>query len=433
MLVRSAQMNGSSGREVGAKLDLFAEDAAEHSGEVGDEPVQVQHTRPHDLAAAEGEELPREVGGALRGLLDLFERLGEVGAQSGHRELEAGVALDDGEQVVEVVRDAGGELPDGFHFLRLPELRLELEAVGNVLRHDEQMRLSVEGDVLDGNEHVAQVAAIGADLRHGVADGADAGERIIEDDSERKFDRCVADEALAGEAGHRGEGDVDIDEAALRQRLDGEGDGAGEKGCGKARLGAAQFGIREFHGGGALLDHQIEHLDAKVRLLRDDPLLRQRVGELEHLDVVEGLLEDHEVFVHAEARAHFLPRVIGIGGANDDLQGGIDVPQLLDRLDAVPTRGHAHIDERKRVGLLGSERPPHELQRLLPLKCGIQIESACERGGRFRCIENHGFDRFERGVACVRSGEDFSEVFVDRRIVVHYQNARAGRCHASWA
>ena len=39
---------------------------------------------------------------------------------------QVGVALDDGEDVVEIMGDAGGELADGFHFLRVAELGLEI-------------------------------------------------------------------------------------------------------------------------------------------------------------------------------------------------------------------------------------------------------------------------------------------------------------------
>ena len=35
------------------------------------------------------------------------------------------VAVDDGENVVEIVRDAAGELADGLHFLRLAQLFLQ--------------------------------------------------------------------------------------------------------------------------------------------------------------------------------------------------------------------------------------------------------------------------------------------------------------------
>ena len=45
---------------------------------------------------------------------------------------ELAVAGDDGEQVVEVVRDAAGQHADGFHFLRLPELLLQLHPSGDI-------------------------------------------------------------------------------------------------------------------------------------------------------------------------------------------------------------------------------------------------------------------------------------------------------------
>ena len=41
-------------------------------------------------------------------------------------------AGDDGEDVVEVVRDAAGELADGLHLLRLPQLLLGGDLVGEV-------------------------------------------------------------------------------------------------------------------------------------------------------------------------------------------------------------------------------------------------------------------------------------------------------------
>ena len=41
-------------------------------------------------------------------------------------------ALDDRQHVVEVVGDAARELADGFHLLRLPQLRFELPLAGDV-------------------------------------------------------------------------------------------------------------------------------------------------------------------------------------------------------------------------------------------------------------------------------------------------------------
>ena len=56
-------------------------------------------------------------------------------SESGFQLLEQdfGVAVDDHQQVVEVVGDAARQAPDGFHFLRLPELFFQLAALGNVL------------------------------------------------------------------------------------------------------------------------------------------------------------------------------------------------------------------------------------------------------------------------------------------------------------
>ena len=50
------------------------------------------------------------------------------------------VAEDRRQQVVEVVRHAAGQLADGFHLLRLPELRLERLALADIHADAEPMR-----------------------------------------------------------------------------------------------------------------------------------------------------------------------------------------------------------------------------------------------------------------------------------------------------
>ena len=52
---------------------------------------------------------------------------------------EAEIADDGGEQVVEVVRDAAGEVADRLHALRLDQLLLRPPLVGDVLRHADQV------------------------------------------------------------------------------------------------------------------------------------------------------------------------------------------------------------------------------------------------------------------------------------------------------
>ena len=81
-----------------------------------------------DLFAAEGEELARQGGGAVAGLIDLadvaLQRVFRLQSPQG----QFAVAGDHGQQIVEVVRDAARELPDGFHLLRLPELLIFLRS-----------------------------------------------------------------------------------------------------------------------------------------------------------------------------------------------------------------------------------------------------------------------------------------------------------------
>ena len=107
-----------------------AEHAAEHLRGAGQRFVQIDGPGKHRLPAAEGEQLPREIGGALRGRGDAFDILRGRGRQVLLPEEQLGVALDDGEDVVEIVRDARGEQADGLHLLRLQHLLFEAAAAG---------------------------------------------------------------------------------------------------------------------------------------------------------------------------------------------------------------------------------------------------------------------------------------------------------------
>ena len=49
------------------------------------------------------------------------------------------------QKVVEVMRDAPGQLPDGLHFLALHELRLKRFEFGRVLQHRDEGRLACFG------------------------------------------------------------------------------------------------------------------------------------------------------------------------------------------------------------------------------------------------------------------------------------------------
>ena len=58
-----------------------------------------------------------------------------VRRQFGHQG-ERRIALDDHEEIVEIVRHAAGELADGVHFLRLAKLLLEQALLGDVVAED---------------------------------------------------------------------------------------------------------------------------------------------------------------------------------------------------------------------------------------------------------------------------------------------------------
>ena len=96
--------------------------------------VQIQVLGLDDLAAAEGEELAGEVGGALGGQADLLGGVQRFLGQFRRQGKQRGMALNDGEDVVEIMGDAAGELADGFHFLGLAQLGLKILPFGDVAR-----------------------------------------------------------------------------------------------------------------------------------------------------------------------------------------------------------------------------------------------------------------------------------------------------------
>src|SRR5262249_48397482 len=95
-----------------------------------DEVVKSEMLGMKDLAAAESEELACQGGGAVGDFTDLLAispcGLTRVDLVDG----EVGVALDDGEQVVEIVGDATSEASESVHFLRLAKIVFQLFALG---------------------------------------------------------------------------------------------------------------------------------------------------------------------------------------------------------------------------------------------------------------------------------------------------------------
>src|SRR5206468_5117723 len=125
--------------ELQLERDALAERAPCELLHLLDDLVQVEDDRLHDVAAAEGEELARERSGALRGAADEVD----VALLLGARELlveEVGVAEDHREVVVEVVRDAAGELADEGELLGTRRALLLLALAGDVADDDDRLR-----------------------------------------------------------------------------------------------------------------------------------------------------------------------------------------------------------------------------------------------------------------------------------------------------
>ena len=82
--------------------------------------------------AAEGQQLAGQPGRAHPGVLNLGDvGLARIVGIVVHQQ-QLAEAQDHGQQIVEVVGHAAGELSDGFHFLRLLKLLLQGAALGDV-------------------------------------------------------------------------------------------------------------------------------------------------------------------------------------------------------------------------------------------------------------------------------------------------------------
>ena len=90
--------------------------------------AEIERLRVQRLPPAEGEEPLRQVGALLRRRHDqlgdlLHRRVVDLVAE------DLRVPQDHGEQVVEIVRDAAGQMAERFHLLRLLQLRFQLHAL----------------------------------------------------------------------------------------------------------------------------------------------------------------------------------------------------------------------------------------------------------------------------------------------------------------
>ncbi len=126
-------------------LDVLADQSTQHLARVDDDRVQVDDARLQQLLPPECEELLCQRCRALGRLLDRFDVCPKSDvALVDLAEQEVAVYRDDGQQVVEVVRDAAGEAADRIELLRLIQAFLEALPVADVVDHAHgELRIAV--------------------------------------------------------------------------------------------------------------------------------------------------------------------------------------------------------------------------------------------------------------------------------------------------
>ena len=120
-------------RRMEFEADGLAQQALEHLATGADDLAQVERLGLHHVLAAEHQQLPGQAGGAFGGKVNRLGGIEQIRRQVGLGQQHARVALDHRQHVVEIVRDARGQLADGFHLLRLAQLGFQAQPVGNVL------------------------------------------------------------------------------------------------------------------------------------------------------------------------------------------------------------------------------------------------------------------------------------------------------------
>ena len=125
------------------ELDVLADEAAQQMRQIRERVGDVEDARLQGLLAREGQQLAHQIGGAVGVLLDLHD-VGE-GRVARPEAQQQKIAKADhrGEQIVEIMRHAAGELADRLHLLRLGELRLDLLLLGGVDEMQDEAALAV--------------------------------------------------------------------------------------------------------------------------------------------------------------------------------------------------------------------------------------------------------------------------------------------------
>ena len=125
----STDAGHSSSASTISHVDPLAERAAQQLRHAGDQPVDVERPAAPGLAAGEGEQPMGQRAARVRALPRCDIAVDSPARPApARRRTQIQAADDDRQQVVEVVRDAAGELADGLHLLGLAQRLLGAQA-----------------------------------------------------------------------------------------------------------------------------------------------------------------------------------------------------------------------------------------------------------------------------------------------------------------
>ena len=145
----SAEAGGKSGRQVEGDFDGRAERAVQQVVHAAHQLGEIGRPRLQRLAPGKGQQALRQGGAALGALRGAVEQAvgGGIVRQPLAQQLE--IAEHRGQQVVEVVRHAAGELADQFQLLQLAQLLLGAGALGDLRQQLVMGMLELGGALLD--------------------------------------------------------------------------------------------------------------------------------------------------------------------------------------------------------------------------------------------------------------------------------------------
>ena len=112
------------------------------------------------------------------------------------------VALDNREQIVEIMRHTCGQLPDGIHLLRLAQLTFQIHAFGNILRHQQHARFIAKLETLRRQQRVTGLVFPFRDTALPIAHGLTIRKQLLDPGTrlrhrpERDAEQNVADQFL---------------------------------------------------------------------------------------------------------------------------------------------------------------------------------------------------------------------------------------------